>query len=103
MSAQILEAIIYRAKPGVSPEEALRKVETVVDPALHQGTGLERIWRSRTPDGTFVDTLLWKDAAALAAVKKKAQADPAIGAVFALFEESSLTMVQAQVISQDRS
>lgn len=97
MSTQILEAIIYKPKPGISPEEALRQLESIVDPVLHVGTGMERIWRSRCPDGTFVDTLLWKDEASLMAVKQKVHANAAVLTVFGLFEEVGLTMLQGRV------
>jgi hypothetical protein len=97
MSAQILETVMYKPKPGVDPEHALERIQAVLDPLLRRGPGLLKFVRSRTEDGTFVDTLLWQDEACFRA-KQAAENDLAdLGPVFALFDDQSLVLLRGTV------
>ncbi|HXC64806.1 MAG TPA: hypothetical protein VNZ67_10635 [bacterium] len=97
MSAQILECVIYRPKAGLDLGLTLAKVESVLDPFLRAQPGMERAWRGRTEDGAFVDAVLWKDEAAFRAAVEAERAHPALGPVFALFDEASLVMRHGRV------
>ncbi len=103
MNGKILETIIYKPKPGVDPAAALAQLVAVMDPFLHALPGFERVWRSRTDDGTYVDTVIWSDEAAFRAAAAASHANPALGPVFGLFEESSLVMLQARVFEPQQS
>ena len=95
--SKVLETVIYKPKPGISSAEALHKIETVMDPLLHKVGGLERIWRSTMADGTLVDTVLWADEAAYRRAEAATSQEPALGPIFALFDEQSLFMAHARV------
>ena len=97
MNGKILETVIYKPKPGVDPVAALAQIVAVMDPILHALPGFEKVWRSRTDDGTYVDTVIWSDEAAFRGAEAASHANPALGPVFALFEESSLVMMKARL------
>jgi heme-degrading monooxygenase HmoA len=101
MSAQILETVIYKPKPGISPAAALAQVVAVMDPFLHGLPGFVRVWRSRMDDGTIVDNVLWADEAAFQGAEAASRENAALGPVFALFEESSLVMLRARVFEPE--
>lgn len=97
MQAQILETVIYKPKAEVDPQLALEKIQSVLDPFLRKQSGLVKAWRSRTEDGTLVDTVLWADEASFQATQAAERNEPALGPVFALFDEKSLAMFHARI------
>jgi hypothetical protein len=93
----IVETVMYKPKPGVDPEHALERIQAVLDPLLRQGPGLLKFVRSRAADGTFVDTLLWRDEASFRAKQVAEDAKAELGPVFALFDDQSLVLLRGAV------